>query len=151
MAPVEELTNAAKRLSAAAAAATTESVAPPLRAVADAADEMKRSFSGSWLGYHSRVYYRGLAPAPPGAHFSQEWGLQDLSYTGLGSHGDWEEFDPEQVKLVIFGRAGPIADLGPARKAARDANAVFEEVKAEVIGVALLPLNCQRKPRRRVA
>jgi hypothetical protein len=64
---------AAKRLSAAGAAADSESVATPVRALGDAANEMKRSFSGSWLGYHSRVYYRGLAPAPSGTHFSQEW------------------------------------------------------------------------------
>jgi predicted nucleotide-binding protein len=134
MAPFEELINAAKRLTAAGAAADTQSVAPPLRAVADAADEMKRSFSGSWLGYHSRVYYQGLAPAPPGAHFSQEWGLKDLGYSSLGSRGDWEEFDPEQVKSVILSRAHS-PDLEPARKAAREANAVFEEIKAEVISV----------------
>lgn len=145
MTPFEELTTAAKRLRAAGAAADSESVATPLRALGDAADGIKRSFSGSWLGYHSRVYYQGLAPAPPGAHFSQEWGLQDLSYTSLGSRGDWEEFDPEQVTSVIFSRAGS-PDLEPARKAAREANIVFEEVKAEVISVFEIELAEESDP-----
>ena len=109
-------------------------ITAPLRALGDAAEEMKRSFSGSWLGYHSRVYYQNLMPSPPGANFSREWGLKDLSLTSLGSRGNWDEFDPEHVKSVIFSRAHS-PDLEPARKAAREANVVFEEAKAEVFSV----------------
>jgi predicted nucleotide-binding protein len=145
MTPFEELTAAAKRLLTAGSVGESDSIAVPLRALGDAADEMRRSFSGSWLGYHSRVYYQDLAPAPPGAHFSQEWGLKDLSYTSLGSRGDWVEFDSEQVKSVIFSRAQSPA-LEPARKAAREANAVFEEVKAEAMSIFEIELASEPDP-----
>jgi hypothetical protein len=64
---------------------------------------------------------------------------------GLRSRGDWEEFDPEQVKSVIFSRAHS-PDLELARKAAREANAVFEEVKAEVISVIEIELAEESDP-----
>ncbi|MGE0034837.1 MAG: TIR domain-containing protein [Xanthobacteraceae bacterium] len=134
MTPFEELDVLAKRLRAAGVAGDDDAIALPLRAVGDAADQVKRSFSGSWLGYHSRVYYEGLVPPPPGANFSQEWGLQDLSLTSLGSRGHWEEFDPEEVKKVIYAIAND-PDIGPARKAAGAADVVFDEAKSEAVSV----------------
>ena len=74
MKPFEELFETAKTLEAAAEAGAAENASSPLTSLADAANEIKRSFSGSWLGYHSRVYYEGLIPTPAGANFSQEWG-----------------------------------------------------------------------------
>lgn len=77
-----------------------------LRAVMEAATAMQRSWSGSNLGYHAFVYYGDLQPRPPGAQFSAEWGLRDMSLTGMGSRGDWHEYPPEVVKGAIYDDAG---------------------------------------------
>ena len=130
----EELFGLAKRLRESAVSVDAEDIAQPLNALEDAVNQVKRSFSGSWLGYHSRVYYAGLQPAPPRANFSQEWGLQDMHMTSLGSRGDWQEFDPEVVKAYIYEKAEK-PDLEPARQAATKAQTLFNEAKSEVMSI----------------
>jgi hypothetical protein len=49
--------------------------------VDEVAGEVAKSWSGSWLGYHSRVYRSGLRPAPPGAHF------RDAPASDIGRNG----------------------------------------------------------------
>lgn len=130
----EELIEIAKRFERASALGDRRDVTLPLKAVQVAADEIKRSFCGSWLGYHSRVYYDRLMPPPPGAHFSQEWGLKDTSFSSFGSSGQWREYGFEQIKSIIQTKAGN-PDLGPARKAAQDANALFNRAKSDAISI----------------
>lgn len=72
----------------------------------DAATRLQQSWSGSNLGYHAFVYYEGLQPRPPGAQFSAEWGLQDVSLTGMGSRGAWCEYPPDAVKRALYESAG---------------------------------------------
>jgi hypothetical protein len=100
MTPVQELTDAAKRFADAAALADTENITATLNRLAEAAETIGHAFSGSWFGYHSRVYYEGFRRPPPNANFSPEWGLRGDSY--LGSRGNWREFDPEEVKSAIY-------------------------------------------------
>src|SRR6185312_9844716 len=94
-----ELFEIAGRLAAAAAAGQEASIQAPLSDLKDAADTVGSAASGSWLGYHSRVYYANLQAPPPGAHFSQEWGLKDTFVED--TRGDWREYRPEQVKEHI--------------------------------------------------
>ena len=77
-----------------------------LLAVENAAKKTGRSFSGSWLGYHSRVYYDNFTPPPSGAFFSQEWGVRNNDYFGHGSQGNWVECDPEDVIQHILAESG---------------------------------------------
>ena len=49
----------------------------PLDKLEKVANEVGKAWSGSWLGYHSRVYYEDLKEPPAGARFSQEWGIED--------------------------------------------------------------------------
>jgi hypothetical protein len=78
MTAIEELMKVANLLAAAAdTGADAEHVSNPLNALGEAADKTGRSFSGSWLGYHARVYYEDFQTPPPGARFDQEWGLGD--------------------------------------------------------------------------
>jgi predicted nucleotide-binding protein len=128
----DELFAVAKKLKDAVGAEGSDDICQPLSALEEAANQVKRSFSGSWLGYHSRVYYEGLAP--PGANFSQEWGLEDLSYISLGSRGDWREFDPEEVKSYIRDLAKK-PNLKPAEDAAERAVAIFGESKSEILSI----------------
>ena len=77
-----------------------------LKAVMDAATILQQSWRGSNLGYHAFVYYEELQPRPPGAQFSAEWGLQDMSFTRMGSRGAWREYPPEAVKRALYENAG---------------------------------------------
>ena len=75
-----------------------------LEALKAAAERVGKAWSGSWLGYQANVYYRDLAPAPPGAQFSQEWGLQDrISNDSVGA---WEEYTSDDVQSEVRRLAG---------------------------------------------
>jgi predicted nucleotide-binding protein len=139
----EELFKFAGMLDDAANAGDADNIVQPLSALEDAANQVKRSFSGSWLGHHSRVYYNGLVPAPPGANFSQEWGLIKLASTRLGSRGDWRQFDPEHVKSHIYA-AAEAPDLDTARGVARVAVSLFDEAKSAAISI--LEIEIESRP-----
>jgi hypothetical protein len=128
----EELFELVKKLSAAASTGDAAAIVRSLEAVHDAANQVGRSFSGSWLGYHSQVYYEGLQPTPAGAQFSQEWGLKDAR--SLGSRGDWRVYDTEDVKAHIYQLANN-PDLTPARDAAKQAEVVFDHSKSEILSI----------------
>lgn len=70
----------------------------------ESATEIGKSWSGSWFGYHSRVYYENFEPPPPGAVFSQEWGLMES--LSMGSRGAWHEYRFDDVVALIEKRAG---------------------------------------------
>ncbi len=72
--PHEELLEIADRLEGLSQPATVPEVKEPLERLEEAAIRIGKAWSGSCLGYHSRIYYRDLTPPPPGAHFSSEWG-----------------------------------------------------------------------------
>lgn len=93
--------------------------------------EINKSFSGSWLGYHAYVYYDGLNRPPPGAHFSQEWGLKDLSITSLGTYGDWREYNPDRVQAIVRAQAGD-PDMERILNMENKVLEVFLDVKSEL-------------------
>lgn len=130
MAAHQELFRITKPLSTAASAIEQDDIAQPLTALRAAVAEVNRSFSGSWMGYHSRVYYEGFRTPPPGAHFSQEWGLK-ATYSGRGSPGEWREYTFDEVKQYLLNLAGQ-PDLTAARTAADIADKVFEDSKSEI-------------------
>lgn len=103
-----------------------------ITALADAANEIGESWSGSWFGYHSRVYYEGFQTPPPGAAFSQEWGFQDAF--SMGSRGDWREYKFDDVVQLINNKAGN-PDLSEIFSDGEKAKEVFEEVKSKVLSV----------------
>lgn len=75
-----------------------------VESLTNAANDIGDSWSGSWLGYHSRVYYRDFLNPPAGARFSQEWGFK--SYFSENTIGDWVEFKFDDVVSVIYKKAG---------------------------------------------
>lgn len=129
----EELFQLIEPLSVAASAIERDDVSQPLSALNNAVAEVGRAFSGSWLGYHSRVYYENFQPPPPGAHFSQEWGLMD-TYGSMGSKGHWREYPFEDVKLHVL-RLAKSPDLSAAHAASEVANVAFNHAKAEIISI----------------
>ncbi|QSF53858.1 TIR domain-containing protein [Brevundimonas fontaquae] len=76
----------------------------PLARLGDEAELVQRSWSGSSLGYHSRVYYEGLVVPPSGARFDAEWGLNDTFSNTM--RGDWMEYSGPEVVSAIEMRAG---------------------------------------------
>ena len=128
----DELKSLAASLSEAASAAEKPDVKQPLDALKAAADDVGRSFSGSWLGYHARVYYADFAPPPPGARWSQEWGSNAISRQR--SQGEWLEWGADAVEEAIRERAGE-PDLAAARAAAAAASSVFQKSKAEILSI----------------
>ena len=69
------------------------------------AQEIGKSWSGSCLGYHSRVYYRDFKRPLPGDRFSQEWGLMQV-YANDGSSDHWAEQPFDAVVQYITEQAG---------------------------------------------
>jgi len=129
----EELFELAERLKKAAARAADVDVEKPLSEIEKAASAVGRSFSGSWQGYHSRVYYAGFSPPPAGAHFSQEWGFM-RTVGSLGSVGDWQEYTTDDVKAHVHELAGN-PDLEAAHLAAYTASNVFDSAKSEILSI----------------
>ncbi|WP_299752068.1 TIR domain-containing protein [uncultured Tateyamaria sp.] len=87
-----------------------------LASILAVADQVGRSWSGSWLGYHANIYYCDLTVPPPGAHFSSEWGLKEL-YSDMGTKGNWQEFDPERVTEHMLAEAeNPDLDMIDQRR-----------------------------------
>ncbi len=110
----------------------TELDAPEVEKLIEVANKVGKSWSGSWLGYHSRVYYENFQIPPPGAAFSQEWGLKDAF--SFGSRGAWCEFAYDDVVSLIEGRAkNPSLDY--YIKKSHDVSEAFDEAKSSVLSL----------------
>jgi predicted nucleotide-binding protein len=97
------------------------------------AEIISKAWSGSWLGYHSSVYYENFSIPPRGAHFSIEWGLyNDYKMLGMESIGNWIEYNSDKVISYIENKAGNI-DLSNIKKDSFEANKLIEEVKDDVL------------------
>ncbi len=104
----------------------------PLEALKAVAERVGKAWSGSWMGYQANVYYRDLAPAPPGAKFSQEWGLHDRFSND--TVGDWEEFSADDVQTSIQQMAGN-PDMTSLLRTATDAGERGMEAKATLVAL----------------
>ena len=85
--PHQELLEIADTMDRLAKRGRQPNVREPLVQLENAANETAKAWSGSWLGYHAYVYYEGLRPRPPGAHFCQESGIRDRFDSD--TTGDW--------------------------------------------------------------
>lgn len=106
-----------------------------IRKLLDEAENAALAWSGSWLGYHSRVYYNKLEKPPAGAHFSAEWGLYSGNdFIGLGSVGDWVEYTYESIVNHIQEMAGN-PDLSEPSKVSARAKETIDDVKHNVLAL----------------
>jgi hypothetical protein len=122
----ERLDKLERRLTGVVSRLTNPEFAEPLESLTDWANQLDKSWSGSSLGYQSRVYYRDLKPVPPGSHFSVEWGLQEVF--SQGTVGEWGEYDRDYVLHYIRSNAG-VEDTSEIEAAAERAKKTFEEVR----------------------
>ncbi len=98
----------------------------------DVTKEISKSFSGSWLGYHSRVYYRDFNTPPAGAVFSPEWGLMDVF--SMGSVGDWVKYQHDYVIDYIHHESNNI-ELAGFIKESNKVNAIFDVCKSDALSI----------------
>lgn len=125
----EELLDLAAKLDAAADWAEQGDPKKALTELADAANQVGRSFSGSWLGYHSRVYYIDLQPPPAGARFSQNDGLRDKYISE--TNGEWIEWDPLEVQNYIRQLAGN-PNMAALHEQEKITSSFFRRAKSEI-------------------
>jgi predicted nucleotide-binding protein len=110
----------------------TNSDYPEIDSLTAAAKDVGKSWSGSWLGYHSRIYYQGFIVPPPGARFSQEWGFKN-SYLAE-TKGNWAEFNFENVIAVINKKAGN-PNIEAILAQGSGAKEAFEQAKSHVLSL----------------
>ena len=125
----QQLTDIAEQLGAVAAQFDSS----PIQALERAADEVGKAWSGSWLGYHARVYYADFASPPSDAHFSIDWGFR-RSFTLPATTGDWRRYRKDEVVNAIRERAGN-PDMTSLRRLADAAAAEFDDAQARVISI----------------
>ena len=102
----EELFQVADAAAEVLAYARADDLQKPLGAIRKACDEAKRAWSGSNLGYHANVYWKGLQPKPPEVQFSPEWGLVRRLGVRESAPWAWCTMDREEVIDAIISRAG---------------------------------------------
>lgn len=129
----EELLKLSQQLQALGSQGESDAVSGPIDATNRAIRQMSQAFSGSWLGYHSRVYYRDFKTPPPGSHFNLDWGLMD-TFSNSSSLNEWIEYPVETVKNRIKEIAGN-ADVSPVRAIADRAAVAFADAKDEALSI----------------
>ena len=103
---------------------------PELYAIEKAANTVGRSWSGSWLGYHSRVYYADFQLLPAGTAFSKSWG----SNTSKNTRGNWKEYTSEEVVDFIHEQAGN-SSLRQCTFASKEAAEAFEKARQSTLSL----------------
>jgi predicted nucleotide-binding protein len=131
MTVADDLFKIADRLETQSKQLQEEEFNKPLQLLTDAAEQIGKAWSGSWLGYHSRVYYADLAESPPGARFSQEWGMMD-TFAIQDTVGDWREYLFDDVVSAIQ-KYAENPDTSEQEERSSAAREVFEESQSQIL------------------
>lgn len=107
---------------------------PEVDKIRQIAEKVGRAWSGSWLGYHSKVYYTNFETPPPSAHFSIEWGLH-RSIGGESTDSDWKIYQTEEIIKHIYQEGGD-PDLTKEIEESDKTRILFESSKVQ--GMSLL-------------
>ncbi|UUO03459.1 hypothetical protein M4D79_10830 [Mycolicibacterium novocastrense] len=99
---IAELEDIAARMAALSSEAKADDLKRATEALDGVVDGVHKSWSGSNIGYHARVYYQDYQTPPPDDMFNKEWGLM---FGGEG-RGWVIHADDDEVKEDIFCRAG---------------------------------------------
>lgn len=127
---VTELREFASELDEAASKLDKPALADALARVEAAAEVAAKAWSGSNIGYQSRVYYANLEVPPPGAHFDSEWGFGGQFQ---GTTGDWREFRFDDVINLIYQASG--VTLEAVIDEANRAHETWTRIRPEVVSV----------------
>ncbi len=135
----EELLKIADQLKNLSARKSDEKSKTPLAELEKAAERVGKAWSGSWLGYQAYVYYGDFKQPPPGAHFSMEWGFQEL-HTIPCTRGDWREYNPDQIEKLIYELAGN-PSIEYAIQLSEKTKKEFEKLKSDVLSILTTSLD----------
>ena len=115
-----------------------DSIQRSLSAIRDVAEEARRAWSGSNLGYHATVYYAGLQPCPPHVQFNPEWGMLDRWPTHQPDPG-WQLMDHQAVLEELLSRAGnpDLDDIEDKLKSLREKFSSLKERAISLLTTAL--------------
>ena len=75
--------------------------------------KLNQVFSGSWLGYHSSIYYKDFQYPPTNSFFNPEWGLGD-PYRPIARHGsigNWTKYTENEIDIEISKNLGEEKNL----------------------------------------
>lgn len=89
-------------------------------------NDADRAFSGSWMGDHSTIYYKGLKQPPPGASFDPEWWLV------YGVQDGWLIYDPHELKLLMYKNA-EIEDRDALDRSVESIRDSFADSKSAIV------------------
>ena len=126
----DELRGLAANLKQHAERGEAPAVLYPLRQVEEAASSVAKAWSGSNMGYQSRVYYADFDVPPPGAHFDSEWGFLGQFQ---GTTGDWREVRFDDVIALIYSAAD--ASLEEPIEISDAAHKSWSEARPEVVSI----------------
>ena len=142
MTVANELFRVAEKLESQSKKMEDQEFIKPLQQLIDAAERVGNAWSGSWLGYHSKVYYTNLSEPPPGARFSQEWGMMD-SFAIQETIGDWKEYRFDDVVSFIQKEAGN-PDIHEHKEKSAATREIFEESQSKVLSLFSGKLDAQK-------
>jgi len=130
---VSELVELERRCARGVAPLQAEAPRAVIRKVIEICDEFQKSWSGSWIGYQSRIYYGEFEPIPPGATYSVEWGSREGRLSNPTA-GDWREYSYEAIADEIIARSGN-PDLQQLEALGNSVTETFELVREELFAV----------------
>lgn len=127
---VDRLTRIANRCEATASELRASSdIDRPLKALADATNQLDKCSSGSFLGYQSCVYTEGFVDPPPGWHFDVGAGF-DSAFSD--TYGQWREYTEAEVDAELSRRSKRV-DLDQLVLAGVTAEKTFAAAKRETV------------------
>lgn len=129
---IRELESSATAVAALVADAAEPNVSQPIRDLEGACRDAQRAWSGSPVGYHSRIYYRNFEEPPAGARFSMEWGF--MSAISNRTSGDWVEWTVDAAKEAIEAMGGD-PDLTEAEATTERLRVALDESRGDVESV----------------
>jgi predicted nucleotide-binding protein len=129
---VDDLITIASKCAKASARIEKEPLKTIVKKLTDAVEAVAPSSTNSWIGYQSRVYYRGFRRPPANDLFSTEWGFS--STFAFPVSDNWQEIDYEDVERHILRLAGN-PDTLKLERAGDAAAKLFEKEKESVTSI----------------
>ena len=101
-----------------------------LDAIINSSNEIGKAWSGSWIGYQSRVYYNDLKPVSRWCSIQSRFGIRCNIYP----RGDWKEYEFDKVVKIIINRGG-CEDLSLYQSKAEEVRSDFENYQPRLLSL----------------
>lgn len=113
--------------------AATKSMRETVEKLKDEAQRVGKSWCGSSLGNHAKIYYQELKPVPAQAYWDIEWGMKQDYLSLSKTQGAWQTYTIDEIKDKIYSRCG-ITETEMSDYGARLLR-TFEQAEAELMGI----------------